>query len=161
MDFVPTVFVSSLVVLLLAISVIDATSLRIPNWSTAMLFVVGVAFTVNENADQLASHLAAALGAYAFMAVLSAFYRHARGFDGLGLGDAKLLGAFGVWVGPLWIAPIVFGASLMAIAFVLLRKTFAGTAINSVVPFGPFLSASFLFCWWVDNSGIILLRGLA
>lgn len=49
--------------------------------------------------------LASALGFSLSLWAVARLYRALRGFDGLGLGDAKLLAAAGAWLGPFLPAP--------------------------------------------------------
>lgn len=149
-----------LLVVLLLVSIIDARTLRIPNWLNAILFLTGLVMLARTDAMTIATHLAASVAIYLLMAGLSYAYRHLRGVNGLGLGDAKLLAAFAVWVGPFWIAPIVFLASSSAILFVLLRRTVAGVSLGSVIPFGPFLSVAFFASWCADTFGPLSMRAL-
>jgi prepilin signal peptidase PulO-like enzyme (type II secretory pathway) len=76
-----------------------------------------------------------------FWAIGEAHYR-LRGTEGLGLGDAKLLGAAGAWLGwrdlPLVILIAASGA-LAAAAVGLLRQR--------EIPFGPWLAAAFMALW--------------
>lgn len=142
-----------LLAVLLLVSVIDARTLRIPNWLTATLSLAGLAMLARSDAMTIAIHVGSGVAIYLLMAGLSYAYRQARGVNGLGLGDAKLLAAFAVWVGPLWLAPIVFVASSTAIVFVLMRRLLSGTSFNLVVPFGPFLSLAFFVCWCASGLG--------
>ena len=142
-----------LLVVLLVVSAIDARTLRIPNWLTATLFLVGLSMLARSDAMAIAVHVGSSVAIYLLMAGLSHAYRQLRGVNGLGLGDAKLVAAFAVWVGPFWIAPIVFIASSSAIVFVLLRRLFSNTSVSRVIPFGPFLSLAFFICWCANGLG--------
>ena len=147
-----------LLVVLLVVSVIDARTLRIPNWLTAILFVAGLVMLAGTDAMTIAIHLGSSFATYLLMAGLSQAYKHLRGVNGLGLGDAKLLAAFAVWIGPLWLAPIVFVASSLAIMFILMRRLLSGTSLHRVIPFGPFLSLAFFICWCAEFLGPFSIR---
>ncbi|MCG8441017.1 MAG: A24 family peptidase, partial [Caulobacterales bacterium] len=89
----------------------------------------------------------AALG-YGVLAGLAALYRRVRGFDGLGLGDAKLLGAAGAWVGPLGLPSVLVWASaagLLAAGGLALAKRDVGW--RTALPFGPALALGFWITW--------------
>jgi prepilin signal peptidase PulO-like enzyme (type II secretory pathway) len=149
-----------LLAVLLAVSFIDAKTLRIPNWLTAILFVSGLVMLARSDVMTIALHLGSSAAIYLLTVGLSYAYRRLRGVNGLGLGDAKLLASFAVWVGPLWLAPIVFLASSLAIIFVLFRRLLAGAALSKVIPFGPFLSAAFFASWCAKTFGLAALRVL-
>lgn len=56
-----------------------------------------------------------ALG-FALLWVAARAYRSWRGVDGLGQGDPKLLGAIGLWLGPLGVVETLLGGSLVGLA---------------------------------------------
>ena len=76
-------------------------------------------------------------------------YRRLRGRDGIGRGDAKLLGGLGVWTGWMGLAPIMLAASasaligVIALAVTGIHKADADTAI----PFGPFIALGGWVVW--------------
>jgi len=88
--------------------------------------------------------IGAALGYGALLAIALA-YRALRGRDGLGLGDAKLLGALGAWFG--W----------QALPFILLIAASTGLAVmlatgrakdrTARAPLGTFLALAALPAW--------------
>ena len=99
--------------------------------------------------------MAGALGGYGIFSAFSLAYKKVRNQNGLGLGDAKLLAAVGAWLGPLYLAPVVFvGASLALIYIIALRVAGVEFARTSIVPFGPFLSAAFFFFWCIKVFGV-------
>lgn len=149
-----------LIVSLIIISVIDARTLRIPNWLTLPLLLTGLVSAAGRGFEAVVWHAATAGAIFAIMAAISQLYRHARGRDGLGMGDAKLLAAFGAWLGPLWLGPIIFLGSTLAICFVFVRRLSNGTALEQVVPFGPFLCVAFFASWMAERTGFLRLLGL-
>ncbi|HJS85428.1 MAG TPA: prepilin peptidase, partial [Acetobacteraceae bacterium] len=84
---------------LLALAWIDWEWLRLPDALTLPLVVAGLVATWFLDRAAIADHAAAALAGYAALRGINALYRRARGRDGLGAGDAKLLAAGGAWVG--------------------------------------------------------------
>lgn len=118
---------------------------RLPDALTLPLIACGLGFHfLSGGAQQLGlAFTGAVLGFGAFWCV-ARFYRIARGADGLGLGDAKLLAAAGAWLGPLYLAPVVFFGAVLALLYVQVRRI-RGDVITTetVVPFGPFLCAAF------------------
>jgi leader peptidase (prepilin peptidase)/N-methyltransferase len=143
-----------LAALLTAGSLIDARSMRLPDWVTIGLLVTGLLLHLVTSEGRFWEHAAAAaIGFCSFWFVSEAYWRRA-GRTGLGLGDAKLLAAVGAWLGPLALAPVVLGASLLALAFAGAMHV-GGTAMgrHSAVPFGPFLSLMFAAGWAATLAG--------
>ena len=59
--------------------------------------------------------LGAAMG-FALLWLPGRLYRAWRGIDGLGAGDPKLLGAIGIWLGPLGVVATLLGGALIGLA---------------------------------------------
>ena len=123
-----------------------------------VILIVVIALGLGEAALSASADLAwhmlgAALGFLALWLV-ARLYRSLRGRDGLGLGDAKLLAAAGTWLGPLYLAPIVFLSAVLAIAAALiLRLLGRDVSFHTTLPFGPFLSVSLFGFWCLKISG--------
>ena len=104
--------------------------------------------------------LAAAIG-YLGLRALAAIYRVARGRDGLGGGDAKLLAAGGAWVGLAALPQVILAAALAALAgAAALTLSGARLTAHSALPFGPFLALGGLIglfagpalvSWYLDS----------
>ena len=139
---------------LLTASLIDIHTRRLPDWLTLSLLALGLAATFFLDSPGLLLHiLAAALGFLAFYAIATLYYQH-RGQHGLGLGDAKLLAAAGAWLGPLYLAPVVFLGALLALGFVVVLRALGRTVSwKMTLPFGPFLSVGFFVCWCLKLLG--------
>ena len=79
-------------------------------------------------------------------------YRRLRGREGIGLGDVKLAGVAGAWLG--WIAmPIAIEiAALAAIAVFAVRHYAAGRPLDAALkfPFGLFLAPSIWLGWLIE-----------
>ena len=134
------------------IAIVDARQFTIPNISTYATFVLG--FVIGEpegmwGSSLLASLAGATIGGGALLA-LRYGYRRLRGFDGLGLGDVKLVAAGGAWLGlgdlPFWL----LAASILALAGIGFQKAIDTNLIlsrHSAVPFGCFLAPSLWLVW--------------
>jgi leader peptidase (prepilin peptidase)/N-methyltransferase len=123
---------------LLALGWIDWTHLRLPDVLTLPLLLAGLAATLWLDPAAVADHaLAAAIGYGAFRLTALA-YRAVRRRDGLGEGDAKLLGAAGAWVGLAGLSPVVLVAALTGLAIALLRSR--RLRASTKVPFGTALA---------------------
>jgi leader peptidase (prepilin peptidase)/N-methyltransferase len=131
------VFVAALT----ALTDIDIRTGLLPDVVTLPLLLLGLLLSlVGIGPTPLASALGAALG-WLFLAGLALLYRRLRGFDGLGLGDAKLLGALGAWTGALSLPLILLGAALSGLIFYSCRNAWARRLdMRAELPFGPFLA---------------------
>ena len=93
------------------------------------------------------SALGAVLG-YATLRALAVFYRMLRQREGLGPGDAKLLGAAGAWVGATALPQVILLAALAALlAAAALRLVGVRLHAHSALPFGPFLALAIWTIW--------------
>jgi leader peptidase (prepilin peptidase)/N-methyltransferase len=87
--------------------------------------------------------LIGAVAGYVVFELIAFAYRRLRGREGLGGGDSKLLAAIGAWTGWMSLAPVVFIASLGALAVVIALQL-AGRPMDGGTPirFGPALCAA-------------------
>lgn len=128
---------------LLALAAIDAEALWLPEPLTIGLGLGGLA--VNgwlAGGLPVAALVGAVVGWTAFAAVI-VVYRRLRGRDGMGWGDAALLGAGGAWVGWEGLPGVVLMAALAGLAGALL----AGRGRGERVPFGPALALGIWVVW--------------
>ena len=127
--------------LILGAAVIDAETGYLPDALTGpAVWTALLASAFGLGAPPAAAILGAAAGYLAFRAIAAA-YEGARGREGLGRGDAKLLAAGGAWLGPLALPLVVFAAAAAGLAFALATGRREG---GDAVRFGPFLAAGIL-----------------
>ena len=90
-----------------------------------------------------------AVAGYTLLVVVELVYRQARGRDGLGRGDAKLLGALGLWTGWAGLAPIMLIASVTGLAAVLALSAVRRRPLQAGAPlaFGPFIALGGWIVW--------------
>ena len=121
---------------LLALGWIDADCMLLPDALTLPLLLAGLGASWWLLPEALADHaLAAGLG-WLSLWMLAWIYRRVRGREGLGEGDAKLLGALGAWVGLAGLPIVLLGAALAG----LLRLRGEAIDASTALPFGPFLA---------------------
>jgi len=133
--------------LLLALSVIDLKTFRLPNVLTFSLIGTGLADAWLFSGELTNRLIGAAVGYGVFVSIELAF-KKIRGKDGLGRGDAKLLAGGGAWCGWMGLPFIVLigsGMGLVAALFPSFRK--AGR-----IPFGPFLALGIFSVWFALNN---------
>jgi leader peptidase (prepilin peptidase)/N-methyltransferase len=129
---------------LLALGLVDARLMRLPNGLTAGLAVTGMVAGVLGAPPVLADRVIGGVAGLAVLWAIAAVYRRARGRVGLGGGDAKLLGAIGLWLGWRALAPVVLGASVLGLGWALARRMRA----DDRLPLGTLLAVA-AFGWWV------------
>lgn len=133
---------------LLAISLIDLASRRIPDRLVYPLIATGLVVSAAASRGLPTPELIGAAVGYAlFWAVGEAHFRW-RGEEGLGLGDAKLFAAAGAWLGWAALPFVLLGACLFALAHALARHmTRRGSRPARQIPFGPSLALAFWLAW--------------
>jgi leader peptidase (prepilin peptidase) / N-methyltransferase len=123
---------------LLALAWIDVETMTLPDALTLPLLLAGLAASAWFAPDALGDHaLGAALG-WGGLALVGWAYRRARGVEGLGAGDCRLLAAGGAWLGWAALPDVVVLASVAGIAAALARRLPPGAR----QPFGPALAAA-------------------
>lgn len=150
-------FGAALFVLTLAIAIIDWKQLVIPDWLNASVLALGLVQAAALADDGLrwsavAEALARGVTFGAVLLAVRATYLWARGREGLGLGDVKLAGAGGLWVGWTMLPVVIEIAALSALAVFLLAPRLAGKPAQWDVrlPFGSFLAPAIWGAWLIE-----------
>lgn len=133
---------------LAACSAIDVYFYRLPDVLTLPLIAMGVMVSsVIGLAPFWWSAISAGLG-FLLLAGIASAYRYVRGRSGLGLGDAKLLGASGAWLGASDLPTVLLWATGSALVCVLIAS-YRNTGLTgaSRLPFGPFLAFGTWLVW--------------
>jgi leader peptidase (prepilin peptidase)/N-methyltransferase len=128
---------------LLALAWTDARTMLLPDTLTLPLLLLGLGATLWLTPEDIVDHaLAAAMGVTAFV-LIAGTYRRLRGIAGLGLGDAKLLGVAGAWLGLAALPLVVLVAALLGLGWAGLQAM-RGVNIRrtSAIAFGPCLAAA-------------------
>jgi leader peptidase (prepilin peptidase)/N-methyltransferase len=136
--------------LLLTLAILDWRHFWLPDALTLPLAFLG--FTVGMWATDVSLPdrvIGAAIG-YGALLAIALGYRALRGREGLGLGDAKLLGALGGWFGWQALPFILLIASVLGLMVMLATGQAKRSAAR--VPLGTFLALAALPAW------IIVLR---
>ncbi len=157
----PGWFGALLAFLMLAIAIIDARSLLIPNGLSLAAFLLALAdaaFGASAEfwpgalqAVGLAIIRAAVLG-LAFLA-LRALYSRLRGREGIGLGDVKLAAVAGAWLD--WpLTPVAVEiAALAALAAYAVGRLAGRRPFDATqpLPFGLFFAPAIWVCWLIET----------
>jgi leader peptidase (prepilin peptidase)/N-methyltransferase len=133
---------------LVALSVIDLRTMRLPDALTLPLIAAGPLLVFALDWGSPLWHAGSAAAGFLALFALAHGYRALRGRAGLGLGDAKLFAAAGAWLGLEALPSVLLWATGMALLAVLLmlilKKPLDG---SSRIAFGPFLSLGFWLVW--------------
>lgn len=140
---------------MLAITVYDARSFRIPDFISLPMIPAGLLATyfLGANNAALIEHSAYPVIAAAALYGLNVAFRRIRGRDGLGLGDVKLIAVAGTWTGP-GVAVVILIAAVTAIALVLVSAYREGRTVTRdyAIPFGVFLAPAIWLVWCLQNT---------
>jgi leader peptidase (prepilin peptidase)/N-methyltransferase len=133
---------------LLALGWIDLRHWVLPDSLTLPLIAAGLLAAALFDRSALFDRALAAAFGYLVLRMIAAAYRAVRGQEGLGRGDAKLLGAGGAWVGVSAVPQVILAAALIALVAVGALRLFGiRLHAHSAVPFGPFLALSIWAVW--------------
>jgi leader peptidase (prepilin peptidase)/N-methyltransferase len=146
---------------LLTLSWIDWRWMRLPDVLTLPLLLVGLLNTLAIQPEAMTEHAAGAAAGYLALRGVAWCYRRVRGREGIGAGDAKLLGAAGAWLGLAWLPYVVLLAALLGLgAATCLALIGRSMRADTALPFGPCLALAFWLLWldgdWLMNSGGVL-----
>jgi leader peptidase (prepilin peptidase)/N-methyltransferase len=127
--------------LLLALAALDMTEFWLPDRLTLALALAGIASGISGIAPPLEDRLIGGVAGFAALWAIGAAYKAARGREGLGGGDPKLLGAIGLWLGWRMLPILVVLASMVGLGVVLFwLVTGRGARADDRLPFGALLA---------------------
>ena len=138
------VLICIIFLILLIIFFIDLKHYIIPDSLNFSLILIGIIknFTTQDllkfNYNLPDSLFGGALG-YLIIWLIIFIYKQIRNKEAMGLGDAKLLSAFGFLLGFKSIFIILFVASVLGLIFVLPSLLLKNRSTGSIIPFGPFI----------------------
>jgi leader peptidase (prepilin peptidase)/N-methyltransferase len=140
---------------LLLLALLDGEHFWLPDALTLPLGAAGLAAAAWLGEPALTdAALGAALGFSGFW-LLAAAYRRVRGREGLGGGDARLLGAAGAWVGWIGLPSVLLWASLSGLCLVLVQRARGRTLeAEQPIPFGVFLALGLWLTWLYGPLGL-------
>jgi len=144
---VEALLIALFTIFLIALAMIDAITGYLPNALTIPLMLSGLAFHILGKyvfpwhlfSDPTGSFIGAFIG-YGLFYIANQIHRRIKGFDGIGMGDAKLLAAIGAWFGVENLVVVVATASALSLAIPLFKWILRKPRGSSLAPFGPFLA---------------------
>jgi leader peptidase (prepilin peptidase)/N-methyltransferase len=143
--------------LMLAIATRDFDRYVIPNELTASAAALALvrALTTGPDAGWLNLLWAAGRGSAVALPLLTLMvaYRWWRGRDGLGMGDVKLAGVAGAWLGLTTVFAVIEVATLSALAAYFIHGTLRRRPLKSTafLPFGLFLAPAIWLGWLAET----------
>ncbi len=137
---------------LLVLFFIDLEHKILPDNITLPLLWTGLLINSFQVFTSLENAVYGAVFGYSFFWIIAFFYQRWRGFEGLGLGDAKLLSACGAWFGwqmlPLIVVLSSFTGTVAGLIYILKKRG----SLREAIPFGPFIAlAAFITMVWGQN----------
>lgn len=134
---------------LLAIALIDAETMLIPDSLSLPLLWFGVACSFVGVTIPLHSALLGAAAGYATSWAGQQAIRIVKGSESIGQGDLKLTAAIGAWLGMTLVIQSLFFAALTAAGYLLIQHLVGHK--RSVIPFGPYLAAGAAGSWFAGR----------
>src|ERR1700730_7080420 len=154
---IATTFVTLLCFASVSLAWIDLRYGIIPDWLNLSIAVVGLARAILLDGWEAALGAGLegiAVGAIAWL--LRRLYFMFRKYQGLGLGDIKLLAASGVWIGLAGVPMQLLVGSLTALAAACGLHLAGRTMTRQTsLPFGPFLALGLLVTLILQQTGLI------
>jgi len=143
------VFTAAFGWLLLALANTDFRTRLLPDLLNAALLMLGAAMVILARREDWLIHAAGAGLGFAVLWMVETAYRRLRGRDGLGRGDAKLLGAIGLWVGAAALPPVLLIASMSGIAAAVAQawRSKAPIGAATAIAFGPWIALGGFTVW--------------
>jgi leader peptidase (prepilin peptidase)/N-methyltransferase len=134
--------------LLILLSAVDLKTYRLPDQLVGALSIAGVAVCLAFNPETVTQNILAAVVIGLLIVAGNQLYFRARGRDGIGMGDAKLLAAGTVWVGAVGSVSVVLWACLTGLAHCLSVAAFKRKLSGMIrIPFGPHLALGIWLVW--------------
>lgn len=96
------------------------------------------------------------VGAGSFF-LIAYIFEKVRGIEGLGMGDVKMMGWLGSWLGVASLPILVVMASFSGLIVGLLAMRKSSEGMQTAIPFGPFLAMGAYIVWWLSLSSFSIL----
>ena len=127
--------------LLLALALIDADTMLLPDALTQPLLWVGlVVSALGLTQVKLHDSFWGAVVGYGFLWLVQAVFGLISGKQGMGAGDFKLLAALGAWLGWFALPGVVLVSSLLAVLVAIVMRVRGQLQSGQALPFGPYLA---------------------
>lgn len=148
---------AGLALVMVMIAVVDGRNFIIPNLLTAAGVGLAIVHAAAQEPDAMVRAVTIAIIRGAALALMFLMvrdvYARLRGQQGLGLGDVKLAGVAGAWLGWSMMPVAVEIAALTALVSYFLRQLVLGRPMRATnrVPFGLFFAPAIWVCWLLET----------
>lgn len=133
---------------LIPLAILDWRHFWLPDRLTLPLAFLGLTLGQWVTDVSLSGRIVGAAAGYSSLLIISLAYRHLRGREGLGLGDAKLLGALGAWFGWQSLPFLLLIASILALLTVAVSAVMhRSVSMTTRIPLGTFLCLAAVPAW--------------
>ncbi len=123
----------------LSIAWIDLDHQYIFDSMSISLMWIGLAINLHHTFTPITTAVTGAISGYLLIYAINALYRLFTKKEGLGLGDAKLIAAFGAWFGWQVIGPILLIAGILLLLTYIYYFLHPAKKTHSAIGFAPFL----------------------
>lgn len=136
-----------LVTTLVPVTLIDLDTRRIPNAITLPSAIAALAAGLALDLDFVPEQLIAGAAAFAFFFIAAYLYPR-----GMGMGDVKLAGVLGLYLGRA-VAPAIFIALItgVIVGVIIIARVGQAAGRKTAVPFGPFLALGGIVAFFVGD----------
>jgi len=126
-------------------SITDIQRHEIPDLASLSIASLGLVWLLVFQRSLAIEHALVAISLAALFFAIGEFYYRRWGIDGLGMGDAKLIGGLALWAGFYGSILVILISSLSAIVTIVLLQR--NSQNLSGIAFGPFLCLSAWAVW--------------
>lgn len=143
--------------ILLTLAALDADHHWLPDRLTALLATTGLLSALVVEQPEVVDRLIGGIAGYFSLLLVAILYRVARGKEGLGGGDPKMLAGIGLWLGWQYLPVILLTASITGLLIVLFQKS-QGRPVewNSSLPLGSLMAVVAFPAWIIQSAGGLL-----
>jgi leader peptidase (prepilin peptidase) / N-methyltransferase len=137
-----------LVTTLVPVTLIDLDTRRIPNAITLPSAIAALVAGLALDLDFVPEQLIAGAAAFAFFFIAAYLYPR-----GMGMGDVKLAGVLGLYLGRA-VAPAIFIALItgVLVGVIIIARVGQAAGRKTAVPFGPFLALGGIIAFFIGDA---------
>jgi leader peptidase (prepilin peptidase) / N-methyltransferase len=136
--------------MLLTLAALDFVHYWLPNVLTATMAGTGIAVGLFGGYPDIWDRLIGLAAGFAALAAIAIAYRGIRKREGLGGGDPKMFGAIGAWLGWQALPPVLLGATVIGLSYVLGRLlNRQSVALDDRISLGALMALPAFIVWIV------------
>lgn len=124
---------------IITLSVIDIRHQFLPDTMTLSLLWVGLILSTQTLFIASTQAIFGALFGYLFLFLIAKSYILIRKKEGMGLGDCKMLGMIGAWVGVMSLLNVLLLSAFLALIVSVILIIFKKHTHQNPIPYGPFI----------------------